>query len=498
MRNETVQTQEYFEKRSLRKGAAGWPLLMGLGVAYVISGDFSGWNYGIAYGGWLGLAIAFVLMGCMYVCTVLGEAEMSSVLPTAGAGFAFSRCAMGRFGGFFTGMAITVEYVCAPAAISTFIANYFLQLGIIPADFPFLLLVGSVFIIFIGIHIFGVGEALKLMLAITVVGAVALLAFAFGAAPHFDPAALFDIDPNVGSSTALPFGVSGVLTALPFGIWFFLGVEGVALAAEEAEDPRRDIPKAIVGSMTVLIGTGLIVLVLAAGVTGSKFMGTSSAPLVDALNAADLHGLALFVNIAGLFGLVASFFSLIYAGSREIFALSRAGYLPTFLSLTGSRKTPWVALLVQGMIGFGLVVIVQDGDILLNMAVLGACLSYVLMNLSHLVLRLRQPNMVRVWKTPGGASDRGKTLLYRRDRKSFRCGALFLLSGPHGRKSPGRPGLWKLLSFRQTAGLSSAPCRTASCLLQFQVFFHRGLPGYGKPASPHLRRGHELYGIFHF
>lgn len=100
MRNETVQTQEYFEKRSLRKGAAGWPLLMGLGVAYVISGDFSGWNYGIAYGGWLGLAIAFVLMGCMYVCTVLGEAEMSSVLPTAGAGFAFSRCAMGRFGGF--------------------------------------------------------------------------------------------------------------------------------------------------------------------------------------------------------------------------------------------------------------------------------------------------------------------------------------------------------------------------------------------------------------
>ena len=130
-RNETAQTQEYFERRSLKKGAAGWPLLMGLGVAYVISGDFSGWNYGIAYGGWLGLAIAFVLMGCMYVCTVLGEAEMSSALPTAGAGFAFSRCAMGRFGGFLTGMAITVEYVCAPAAISTFIANYFLQLGII-------------------------------------------------------------------------------------------------------------------------------------------------------------------------------------------------------------------------------------------------------------------------------------------------------------------------------------------------------------------------------
>ena len=410
-RNETAQTQEYFERRSLKKGAAGWPLLMGLGVAYVISGDFSGWNYGIAYGGWLGLAIAFVLMGCMYVCTVLGEAEMSSALPTAGAGFAFSRCAMGRFGGFLTGMTITVEYVCAPAAISTFIANYFLQLGIIPEDFPFLLLVGIIFIVFIGIHVFGVGEALKLMLVITVVGAVALAAFAFGAAPHFDAAALFDIAPDEGATTALPFGVSGLLAALPFGIWFFLGVEGVALAAEEAKDPRRDIPKAIIGSMVVLIGTGLIVLVLAAGVTGSEFMGTSSAPLVDALNIANLPGLALFVNVAGRFGLVASFFSLIYAGSREIFALSRAGYLPTFLSLTGSRKTPWVALLVQGVIGFALVVVVQDGDVLLNMAVLGACLSYVLMNLSHVILRLRQPNMKRGWKTPGGALTTGVGLV---------------------------------------------------------------------------------------
>ena len=406
-RNETVQTQKYFEKRSLKKGAAGWPLLMGLGVAYVISGGFSGWNYGIAYGGWLGLAIAFVLMGCMYVCTVLGEAEMSSALPTAGAGFAFSRCAMGRFGGFLTGMAITVEYVCAPAAISTFIANYSLQLGFIPEDFPYLLLVGIIFVIFIGIHVFGVGEALKLMLVITVVGAIALAAFAFGAASHFDAAALFDIAPNEGSTTALPFGVSGLLAALPFGIWFFLGVEGVALAAEEAKDPRRDIPKAIIGSMAVLIGTGLIVLVLAAGVTGAEFMGASSAPLVDALNIANLPGLAFFVNVAGLFGLVASFFSLIYAGSREIFALSRAGYLPTFLSLTGLRKTPWVALLVQGVIGFALVAIVKDGDVLLNMAVLGACLSYVLMNLSHVILRLRQPNMKRGWRTPGGALTTG-------------------------------------------------------------------------------------------
>ena len=70
-----------------------------------------------------------------------------------------------------------------------------------------------------------------------------------------------------------------------------------------------------------------------------------------------------------------------------------------------------MALLVQGVIGFALVAVVQDGDILLNMAVLGACLSYVLMNLSHVILRLRQPNMKRGWKTPGGALTTGTGLV---------------------------------------------------------------------------------------
>lgn len=401
------QSEEYFEKRSLKKGAVGWPLLLGLGVAYVISGDFSGWNYGIEYGGWLGLAIAFALMGLMYVCTVLGEAELSSVLPTAGAGFAFSRCALGRFGGFVTGLAISVEYICAPAAISTFIANYFLALGLLPEDFPTIAVVAVVFIAFIAIHILGVGEALKLMLVVTLVGVVALLTFAIGVVPSFDPSNLFDIAPDAGGTALLPHGLAGLMAALPFGIWFFLGIEGVPLAAEEAKDPRKDIPRANIGAMLVLIFTGLLVLIFAAGVTGASVMGGSSAPLVDALNSVGNGSFALFVNVAGLFGLVASFFSLIYAGSREVFALSRAGYLPTFLSLTGGRKTPGMALLLQGIIGFLLVVLVQDGDLLLNMAVLGACISYAMVNLSHIVLRLQRPNMERPYRTPGGKATTG-------------------------------------------------------------------------------------------
>lgn len=399
---ENQAQQEYFEQRSLKQGTVGWILLTGLGVSYVISGDFSGWNYGIANGGWLGLCIAFIAMGLMYGCTVFGIAELSSALPTAGAGYGFARRALGKVGGFITGIAILIEYVCAPAAISTFIANYFFELGIMPEGVPHLAVVVVAYIIFIAVHIIGVGEALKLMLGITAVAAAALAVFIIGMLPEFSVYQLFDIVPEAGGSELLPFGISGAVAALPFGIWFFLGIEGVPLAAEEAQDPRRDIPRSIICAMGILVITGLSVLLLAAGGSGSQIMGTSTAPLVDALNDASRPGFALFVNIAGLFGLVASFFSLIYAGSRQMFALSRAGYLPSILALTGSRKTPAFSLLVIGVIGIVLVAVVRDGDVLINMAVFGACVSYALMNLSHFLLRRNEPDMERGYLTPGG------------------------------------------------------------------------------------------------
>jgi ethanolamine permease len=125
-----TRTDEYFQHRQLRSGAAGWVLLAGLGIAYVISGDFSGWNIGLSEGGWGGLLIAFVLMGLMYTCMVFGLAELSSTLPTAGAGYGFARRALGPLGGFATGMAVLIEYAVAPAAIATFIGGYIEALGL--------------------------------------------------------------------------------------------------------------------------------------------------------------------------------------------------------------------------------------------------------------------------------------------------------------------------------------------------------------------------------
>ncbi len=401
---------DYMEQRQLQKGAAGWVLLAGLGVAYVISGDFAGWNFGLAEGGWGGMLVATLLMGTMYTAMIFALAELSSTIPTAGGGYGFARRAMGPWGGFMTGTAILIEYAIAPAAIATFIGGYVEALIGIGGWIVYL----AFYLIFVGIHLYGVGEALKVMFAITAIAVVALVVFVVGMIPQFELANLLDIEATnaAGASAFLPFGLVGLWAALPYGIWFFLAIEGVPLAAEETRDPATDMPKGLIAGMMALLVFAAVILVFAPGGAGSAVIQDSDNPLPLAVETAygGSNFLSSFVNIAGLAGLIASFFSIIFAYSRQMFALSRAGYLPKVLSLTGRRRTPWVALIVPGVIGFVLS-IRGDGAELLNIAVFGATISYALMMLAHIVLRRREPDLERPYRTPGGTATSGVALV---------------------------------------------------------------------------------------
>jgi ethanolamine permease len=403
---------EYMEKRQLQKGAAGWVLLAGLGVAYVISGDFAGWNFGLAEGGWGGLLIATLLMATMYTCMVLALAELSSTISTAGGGYGFGRRALGPLGGFLTGTAILIEYAIAPAAIVVFIGGYVEALDIgISAGWPVYLVF---YALFVGIHLIGVGEALKVTFAITAVAVVALIVFVIAMIPEFSTSNLTDIAPDgsAGSSSFLPFGLEGIWLAFPFAIWFFLAIEGVPLAAEETRDPKRDMPRGLIAGMAVLLVFAALMMLAGPGGGGSAAILESDNPLVDALNAAGSSaGITDFVNYVGLAGLIASFFSIIFAYSRQLFALSRAGYLPRPLSVTSGRKVPWIALLLPGLVGFLLAAITEEGALMINIAVFGATVSYVLMMLSHIVLRSREPDLERPYRTPGGTVTSGIALV---------------------------------------------------------------------------------------
>ena len=394
--------EEYFAQRQLKKGAAGWILLAGLGISYVISGDFAGWNFGIAQAGWGGFVIAAVLMGIMYLTLVLSLAEMSAAIPAAGGGYSFARQAMGPVGGYLTGLAVLIEYTLAPAAIVIFIGSSVNEL--LGVDGP---VVYAVFyLVFVGIHIFGAGEALKVMMVISALAVLAIITTGIVLLPEFKVDNLFDIVPSAGGTEFLPMGYYGVWAALPFAMWLFLAVEGVPLAAEEAKDPAKDVPKGIIAAMIFLLFTAILVVVLVAGAAGAQVTAGSAVPLVDALNMTGNPNVATMVNVLGLAGLVASFFSIIYGYSRLVFALSRAGYLPQKLSLTSKRKVPVRSLIYPGILGF-LLSLTGEGDLMLSMAVVGATVSYAMMSGSHILLRIKQPNMNRPYKTPGGVVTSG-------------------------------------------------------------------------------------------
>lgn len=389
----------YLEQRQLKR-FAGPLLLWGLGVGYVISGDYFGWQFGMAAGGFWGLFIAVILMAVMYATMCFTIAELSTAIPFSGGAYAFARQAMGPWGGYLAGIGVVLEYVLAPAVIANGIAGY--------ADFivegtPKWIVVVAVFLIFMIMNTLGAKNTLKFELAVTVTAVIGLIIFAMYAIPHFNFANLFDIAPTAGNSEFLPFGFFGIWAAIPYAIWFFLAIEGLPLVSEECKDPAKDMPKGLISSISTLVVAAFVVLVLTAGIGGASAMSASDSPLPEAIAVAlgQAHWSVKGLAIIGLAGLVASFNGIVFGSGRAIFSLSRAGYLPKFLSITHSRfQTPYVAILVAGSIGL-VAGLVGNGDVLIQIAVFGAVISYIMMMLSAIVLRNREPNMKRPYKVPG-------------------------------------------------------------------------------------------------
>jgi ethanolamine permease len=432
--------EEYFEQRKLRRHAGVWSL-WALGVGAVISGDYYGWNFGLSTAGFGGLVIATVVIAVMYYGLCYSIAEMSPALPHTGGAYSFARSAMGPWGGFLTGLAENMEYVITPAvvvgAIGLLMQSLVIEMFNVTGEpwwnsEPFWWAI--FYVIFVGINVVGIELTMRFTVVITVLALAVLGIFYVSAlvSGKFDTSLWFNIPQDWNGETSslladgggpfLPLGISGIFKALPFAIWFYLAIEEVPLAAEESMDPRRDVPKGTIWGMHTLVITGALILLLNSGVGGGAgVIGLSGTPLFDGFIGIFGEGFAAeLLALFGLIGLVASFFTIIYAYGRNTYSLSRAGYFPKFLSVThGQRNTPHVALIAGAVAGYLVALLVwylsrQGGTAaaqvvaaLLYMAVFGAVISYGLQCLSFILLRVRLPNIERPyrskWGIPGAA-----------------------------------------------------------------------------------------------
>jgi ethanolamine permease len=420
---------EYFAQRTLRK-YAGVFSLWALGVGAVISGHYSGWNFGLGVGGFGGFLIAAIIIGIMYLCLCYCLAEMSPALPHTGAAYSFARSAMGPWGGYLTGVAENIEYVITPAVIVFFIGSY--MSGIFPstAEYQWVWWIVG-YAVFLTLNLLGVEVSFKVSVIVTLLALAVLAIYWISAVPHFDfnrwalnigvdPATGGTIELPEGNGPFMPLGWYGVLAALPFAVWLFLAIEQLPLAAEESHDPKRDMPRGLLlGFLTLAISATLITF-LNAGIGvqnadgtahGAFYLGGSAEPLLDGFRVT-IPGLAEFLAICALVGLIASFHTIIYAMGRQVYSLSRAGYFPRGLSVThGTHQVPHKALLIGAIVGFVVMMVIyfvrEDsgaiiGGTLLNMAVFGAMISYFMQGLSFVVLRQKLPHIPRPYVSPLG------------------------------------------------------------------------------------------------
>ncbi|MCP5180446.1 MAG: amino acid permease [Pseudomonadales bacterium] len=418
----------YFERRGLRRHAGVWSL-WALGVGAVISGHFSGWNLGLATAGWGGMLLATGLIALMYLGLTFSIAEMSPALPHTGGAYSFARTALGPWGGFLTGLAENVEYVLVPATIAFFIGSYMTGIFETPVAAQPLWWLGS-YVLFVGLNIAGVELSFRITLVVTLLALACLVMFWVSALPTVDVARwALDVGENGthldnGHGPFLPNGWRGVLTALPFAVWLFLAVEQLPLAAEESHAPQRDMPTGILAAMFTLLVSAFMILWLNPSVAGvgAYALATSGEPLLDALRAIYGDGTAKLLAGVAVVGLIASFHTIIYAKGRQIYSLSRAGYFPTWLSVThGRHKTPHVAMLVGTLVALTVMLVlwfglgaeaggVAIGGTLLNMGVFAAMFSYIMQALSFVYLRRRFPDLHRPWRSPLGLAGPALTM----------------------------------------------------------------------------------------
>jgi ethanolamine permease len=377
---------EYFEKRTLRRHARVLHL-WALGVAAVISGDFFGWNFGLTAGGFSGMLTALIVMTAMYAGLCFSIAEMSPALPHTGGAYSFARTAMGPWGGYITGLAENMEYILTPATIVVGIGGYLGSIFHTPKSWEpgwWVLC----YAVFVALNIFGVALSFRFSVFIALAALAVLMVFWIGAIPHIDfHRYAFDVPSR---------GFKGSLAALPFALWLYLGIEQLPLAAEESHDPRRDMPKGILYGLLTLIACSFLTMILSAAIApGAAKLGASQEPLIVSFQTiAGSEWTKLFATVACV-GLIASFHTIIYAYGRQIYSLSRAGYFPQWLSVTSARhQTPVRALVSGSALGMAAALGIyffgqnsQVGAILLNMAVFGAVIAYILQMASFLILR---------------------------------------------------------------------------------------------------------------
>jgi APA family basic amino acid/polyamine antiporter len=369
-----------------------------------------------------GVILSFVIAGFGCLFAGLCYAEFASMIPESGSAYTYAYATMGRFMAWFIGWNMVLEYLISASAVSVGWSGYFVsflqEFGFsFPAAFTnapvagsgfhdlhltgaFINLPATLLIVFLtAFLVVGVSESARFnALMVMVKTGIVILVILFGL-PHVHFSNLHPfIPPNQG--TFGKFGVTGIMAASGMIFFAYIGFEAVSVAAQEAKNPRRDLPIGILGSLAIctVLYMGMAVVLL--GITDWRTLDVPNPVSFAVGKIAAMQWLVMPINIGAMVGLASVVFVGLYGQSRVFYSMARDGFLPPAFSAVHKRfKTPHRGTIITGFFA-ALLAAVFPLDVLADLVSIGTLLAFVAVCGGIMILRRTTPKARRPFRTP--------------------------------------------------------------------------------------------------
>ncbi|KAE8888879.1 hypothetical protein PF005_g28837 [Phytophthora fragariae] len=382
------------------------PHLWALGVGTVIGGEFYGWQSSLI-AGFNGLLVILAFVTVLYTLLTFTIAEMSASIPSGGGPYVFSLHGIGPKAAYFAGLAETIKVIATVATTFYSIFLYLDALFGLNTNYGPLWWIGFNFR-FISLNIMGIEATFRVQVFATTLSTAMLVTFYVGSFTKLDYTT-WVVDQNWEWTTW-----SDSIQGISFALWFYFGIEELPLAVDETIEPEKNIPRGIMWSMATLVILAVLTLVCQCLIyPGAAAMYETTAPLVTGYKSVfgDNSTTAGFMWLT-VIGIVSSTHSFVYCMSRLLYAIACDGYLPQFLTkVHPTRGSAYAALIAGGIVNqvlaiilFYIVGIVDLGGVLINVALIGALISYSFQLVSFIMLRINQPDRPRPYRSPFGVA----------------------------------------------------------------------------------------------
>lgn len=357
---------------------SGIGIILGAGI-YALIGEAAGLAGNAVW-------LSFAFSSLVALLTGLAYAELSSMFPRASAEYEYTAQAFSRFPAFVIGWLIIFSGVIGAATVSLGFAGYFQALTGAPLVPTALALVALLAVLIFT----GVKQSARVAIAFTLVEAAGLFFVIIVGIPYLGRVNYLE----------MPFGISGVFQASALIFFAFIGFEDMVKLSEEAKDPEKNIPRALILAISASIILYILVALCAISVLGWEKLSASAAPFSDIAHAALGPNASLVISVMALFATTNTVLLMLLAASRIIFGMAESSSLPQILSSVHPRTgTPWVALILVTALCMAFVSL-QDISFVANVNNFTVFLTFIVINAALIRLRYRKPEVVRPFRVP--------------------------------------------------------------------------------------------------